>query len=74
MKWHAPLPADRRRPLCGTVGEDGAPTHRVAKTLMVTCAKCKKAMAKRQAAAEEEDRQRREHEPSPMQPWQAGLM
>lgn len=46
MKWHAPLPADPRRPLCGTVGEDGNPTHRVAKTLAVTCAKCKKALAK----------------------------
>lgn len=46
MKWHAPLPADPRRPLCGTVSESGAPTHRVAKTLPVTCARCKKALAK----------------------------
>lgn len=46
MKWHAPHPADPRRPLCGTVGEDGNPTHRVAKTLTVTCERCKKALAK----------------------------
>lgn len=63
MKWHAPLPADPSRPLCGTVGEDGNPTHRVAKTLTVTCAKCKKALAKR-----------REYEPTPMQPHAYGLM
>lgn len=47
MKWHAPHPSDPRRPLCGTVGEDGNPTHRVAKTLPVTCARCKKALEKR---------------------------
>lgn len=46
MKWHAPHPSDPRRPLCGTVGEDGNPTHRVAKTVPVTCARCKKALEK----------------------------
>jgi hypothetical protein len=70
VKWHAPHPADARRPLCGTVGEDGAPTQRVAKTLTVTCARCKKALAK----LENEQRQREAYAPMPMEPWQAGLM
>ena len=46
MKWHAPHPANPKLPACGTVGEDGAPTYRVAKLLTVTCLRCKKALAK----------------------------
>jgi hypothetical protein len=45
MKWHAPLPADPRRPLCGQQATAGGPTHRVAKTLDVTCTKCLKKLA-----------------------------
>ena len=40
MKWHAPHPANQKLPACGTVGEDGRPTHRVATTLKVTCRRC----------------------------------
>jgi len=46
MKWHAPHPLIPRRPLCGTVGEDGNPTYRVATFLPVTCERCKRAIAK----------------------------
>ena len=53
MKWHAPHPANPKRPACGTVGEDGNPTHRVAKTMTVTCARCKKALAKQLPARSE---------------------
>lgn len=40
MKWHAPHPANPKLPACGTVGEDGRPTHRVATVLKVTCRRC----------------------------------
>jgi hypothetical protein len=53
MKWHAPHPANPKLPACGTVGEDGRPTHRVAKTLTVTCARCKKVLAKQLPARSE---------------------
>ena len=39
-RWHAPHPADAKRPLCGTVGEDGRPTHRVSTRLATTCKRC----------------------------------
>lgn len=44
--WHAQHPnRSERYPLCGTVDVRGRPTHRVAKALNVTCAKCLKALA-----------------------------
>lgn len=44
--WHAQHPnRSERYPLCGTVNMRGRPTHRVVKTLDVTCAKCLKALA-----------------------------
>ena len=44
--WHAQHPnRSERYPLCGTVDLRGRPTHRVVKTLEVTCAKCLKALA-----------------------------
>ncbi len=43
--WHAQHPnRSERYPLCGTVNLRGRPTHRVATTLAVTCAKCLKAL------------------------------
>ena len=43
--WHAQHPnRSERYPLCGTVDVRGRPTHRVAKTLTVTCKKCLKAL------------------------------
>lgn len=45
--WHAQHPGrSERYPLCGTVDVRGRPTHRVVKTLDVTCAKCLKAVAR----------------------------
>lgn len=44
-RWHAPHPADQKRPLCGTVGEDGRPTHRVSVRLATTCKRCLKLKA-----------------------------
>lgn len=45
--WHAQHPGrSERYPLCGTVDARGRPTHRVVKTLDVTCAKCLKAAAR----------------------------
>lgn len=44
--WHAQHPGrSERYPLCGTVDVRGRPTHRVVKTLDVTCAKCLKKLA-----------------------------
>lgn len=51
MKWHAPHPSQPKQLLCGTVGEDGRPTHRVSARLLVTCARCKAALARRAAEA-----------------------
>ena len=45
MRWHAPNPQRPKEPLCGTVGEDGRPTHRVSTTLTTTCKRCLKKMA-----------------------------
>ena len=45
--WHAQHPnRSERYPLCGTVNLRGRPTHRVVKTLDVTCAKCLKKLAR----------------------------
>ena len=45
-RWHAQHPnRSERFPLCGTVGEDGRPTHRVSKLLPVTCKRCLKLKA-----------------------------
>jgi len=44
--WHAQHPGrSERYPLCGTVGVDGRPTHRVSVKLATTCKKCLKLLA-----------------------------
>jgi hypothetical protein len=50
-RWHAPHPTDQKRPLCGTVGEDGRPTHRVSVRLATTCKRCLKLKASQEFAA-----------------------
>lgn len=45
-KWHAPHPHMPDRPRCGTLNSRGNPTHRIAKSVPVTCEKCKRAMGR----------------------------
>jgi hypothetical protein len=50
-RWHAPHPSNPKAPLCGTVGEDGRPTHRVSVRLTTTCKRCLKLKAAQEFAA-----------------------
>jgi hypothetical protein len=50
--WHAQHPGrSERYPLCGTVGIDGRPTHRVSVKLTTTCKKCLRILAAKEFAA-----------------------